>query len=154
MLDVRQLIGREYRFYWPPEDHEAVVRIHLPNLQKLQASVWGDWGPMYLFELGTNDRISVSYDGEARSLSQNKLRVESPSHVEERSDCPFYVVIEDDFDGLEFHLYVDTLGELTKVVVVSLEDQSKILDQFYVKDPRKINKRGYRFGLQRSVRGL
>ncbi len=116
-LKVEKISGSQFSYKWEDALHKTDVEIRLPNLRKLKSSVWGDWGPMYSFQLEPEDPISISYNGKERRLEQKTLPVESPTLAAEREQFPFYILIEDNEYGFNHLLFLDKTFKLKKVVV-------------------------------------
>ena len=91
------------------------VEVTLPDLSKLEYSVWGDWGPMYKFNLTDQAVVKIKYNEDEYNSSQKQLKIESPMLARERDELPFYIIVEDQSKNLKFKLYIDTDYNLAKV---------------------------------------
>ncbi len=129
-LKLDKICGRKFTYKWDETLHSTNVEIQLPNLQKLKNSVWGDWGPMYTFELIDEEPITISYNGKDRKLDQKLLLIESPMIADEREKYPYYILVEDGEFGFNHYLYLDRKFELTKVVIKRLPDHVTLFETF------------------------
>ena len=97
------------------------VSIQLPDLSKIVPREWGNWGPMYFFELTPENAIQLGYDGKMSSLDQSNIRIESPIFATERKVYPLYCVVHDTQYDLSFKIFFDAAAQVAKVKVNNSE---------------------------------
>ena len=106
-LKINRLAKKNYQFEWIDPMHNTRVEVDVPDLTKLKYSLWGDWGPMYTFQINEHDSLKIRYNGENVDSTQKTLRVDSPLLFSERIHHPYVLKVEDDIRHLAFHLYLD-----------------------------------------------
>lgn len=129
-LNISKISESKFCFKWNDPLRKTNVEIRLPNLQSLKKSVWGDWGPMYTFELKSDRPITISYDNRSKKLDQKSLLIESPMIADEREQFPFYILVEDNDYGFHHYLYLDRKFDLGKVVIKRVADRIKLFESF------------------------
>lgn len=127
-LKVEQLSNQVFSFFWEDPMHFTLVEIAIPDLTKLEYSVWGDWGPMYTFGLNELHKVGIQYNGVSFESSQVQLKVESPFFARERDHHPFYLIIEDPKRDVDFHLYLTKTYELGKAQVRRTRDDVMLFE--------------------------
>lgn len=114
-LNIGAVSNQKFDFIWGSPMNSTDVEVTLPDLSKLEYSVWGDWGPMYKFNLTDQAVVKIKYNEDEYNSSQKQLKIESPMLARERDELPFYIIIEDQSKNLKFKLYIDTDYNLAKV---------------------------------------
>ena len=108
------------------------VELETPDLNGCSRSVWGDWGPMYTFELGWAGRVCVTYRCEERSLESiyqlrlSEIQLLSPMRWLRRRRNPFYLEVEDGPRGLGFAGFLDKSGEPDRLEVKVLRPEPEV----------------------------
>lgn len=93
------------------------IEIETPDLSGLEPSVWGDWGPMYTFELEENSTIRITYRCHALGIENeheipvSTMQLDSPMLYPVRKKHPLFLYFRDPLRGLDFEGYLDTAGE-------------------------------------------
>jgi len=126
-LKFNALSEKVFQFNWNDPMHTTLIEVKMPKLSSLKYSVWGDWGPMYKFIVKETTPLQISYNGSNVESKQNELRIESPMNAKQREKMPYYIVVEDKFNHLDFHLYINHNYELAKVEVIKTEQESRTL---------------------------
>ncbi len=126
-LNLSAISGKVFQFNWNDPMHSTLVEVKIPNLSQLRHTAWGDWGPMYRFTLKESNPIQISYNGKNLESKQGELRIESPMLAQLRKKLPYYIVVEDKANQLDFHLYVNHNYELGKIEVIKNEQESRIM---------------------------
>ncbi len=127
-LKIEELSKKVFPFCWEDPMHSTQVAIAIPDLANLNYSVWGDWGPMYTFNLSNGHKVRIQYNDVSFDTSQVQLRVESPLFAKERDDYPFYLIVEDPKRDLVFYLYLTKTYELGKVQVFRTIDNVMLFE--------------------------
>lgn len=83
---------------------------------------------MYTFKLNDTDPICIKYNSIPTRLKQRKLPIESPKMALERDRFPYYLVVEDEFKGYIYYLYIDKDGELGRINIKRKEDHIELLN--------------------------
>lgn len=102
------------------------VEIQTPDLSGPTPTVCGDWGPMYSFEFDEPRTVHVTYRCPELGVTQEveipvcKMQLDSPMVHTRRQEHPLFVRFQDSARGLEFHGYLDRLGEPANVEVKEL----------------------------------
>lgn len=122
-LNTDKVSNSTHEFFWKDVLKTLKVKVILPNLKDLKKTVWGDFGPMYSFDLDPKSPIQISYDGDEKTLDQKTLRIESPILVEDRNTHPYYVLVEDQEYGFQIYLYLNKGFYCDRVLVKRLSDQ-------------------------------
>ena len=92
------------------------IEVETPDLSGAEASVWGDWGPMYTFAFDEPRTVRVRFRCEASCVDDTfelwvpEVKLNSPMQWERRQEQPFYVEIVDATHGLVFDGYLDPKG--------------------------------------------
>lgn len=116
-LDIHKLSNKRISFELVDLHQKTPVQINLPDLSQLAHKVWGDWGPMYEFEINPSDPISVAYNGRINKLDQTTLSVESPVSAIERRKHPLTFKIDDKQSGILFTIFLTKELELAKIKI-------------------------------------
>jgi hypothetical protein len=116
-LNINKLSGKIYNFLWQDPLHEIDVMLTLPDFSQLNYKLWGDWGPMYTFQLKGDDPIEISYNGKVNALEQTELEVNSPMLASERKEFPFMLIFKDPMRGITINLLINHDYELGKVKI-------------------------------------
>jgi len=111
------------------------IEVETPDLRQLDFRVWGDWGPMYAFELPLDAVFSIRYRTESGqsalyAVSPPTVAVESPMRALDRERCPFLLSFFDTARGLQFRAFMAKDGEVDHVEVDRVHialDVSKLL---------------------------
>lgn len=127
-LNFSRISNQSFKFKWDDPMHSTVVEVSIPDLSKLEHSVWGDWGPMYTFQLNEFEGISIKYNENLFDSIQKQLRVDSPMLAAEREVYPYFLIVEDSKRHLNFHIYINTDYELGKVQVIRSSDYIKLFE--------------------------
>lgn len=127
-LDLEKISNKSFVFVWNDVLHQTKIQVSFPDLKTCSCSVWGDWSPMYAFDLAPDNPLFVSYNGEKRKVEQKKLRIESPIVASERDELPFVAIIEDEKHGFKILLYLNPNFELAKVVIERIEDRACLFE--------------------------
>ncbi len=99
-----------------------LIEVETPDLRPLDFRVWGDWGPMYTFDLPLDAAFSIRYSEESGqsalyTVSPPTAAVESPMQALERERCPFFLSFFDTARGLQFRAFMRKDGEVDRVDV-------------------------------------
>lgn len=135
-LNIEKVSGRWYEFSIP-SDRIGVelssgtdkVRVWIPELAGRNHKVWGDWGPMYSFDLIPEEKIVIEQAGVSRELEQTTLRVEAPMKAAQRKETPFFILVQDPARGFDFFLYLNKEWNLTKLEIASRKVKPVIIDE-------------------------
>ena len=87
-------------------ESETLV-IKIPELDGTSVTSWGDWGPMYRFQLSPTHPIQIEKGGVQWSLDQPFLEVESPILAQQRQETPFVINVLDPSTESSFHISLD-----------------------------------------------
>ena len=99
------------------------VKISTPDLRDNEASVWGDWGPMYTCELDGHQAVVIEYRCAATGrrakhvIRPQVIKLNSPMLATERERCPFELEFVDTVRGLHFMARLDTDGGFDHLIV-------------------------------------
>ncbi|MDC1174921.1 hypothetical protein OAT67_05985 [Bacteriovoracaceae bacterium] len=113
----------KYRFQYEETFQDVIVDITLPDLNDMPVDSWGDWGPMYNFQLNSDFPIALKVmDKENRLLEKYKillpsLSVESPFESNIRKEFPLFISIPINERNSKLELYFNTQAELSKVEI-------------------------------------
>lgn len=130
LMNIQELFSNQtYAFKWKTPLEEAQVSVKIPDIRKSDYQVWGDWGPMYTFQLDEKNLVEISYNDQSYTLDTKQLKVESPTLFNERKELPFYISIKDSKKGLKFNLFLDRENSLKKVDVYKEADTYKTQKQ-------------------------
>lgn len=127
-LNTNVISNKKFSFKWHDSINSNNIEIEMPDLTLLQTTMWGDWGPMYTFQLSQIDPIKLKYNDQRFESSQKELKISSPMPKEERDQYPFYITIEDSKSELHFHLYLDGDLELNRVKIMRTSDNVKLYE--------------------------
>ena len=127
-LNLDLISHQKYSFELDGPKKSIQVEVNLPDFKKLKSSVWGDWGPMYTFELSDEQAVGVKYNDTHAFNIETQLCINSPIFAIERREHPFYIIIEDEEKKLKFNLYIDNDYQLGKVEAVSDKEKVKIFE--------------------------
>ena len=116
-LNIEKLSKKKIQFELKDPLKKTNIQICLPDLKGLSFETWGDWGPMYQFDLNPNQPIEIDYDGKKQSLDKAVLRIESPVRAKDRQKNPFYCVIDDSENGIRYYLYLNEKYNLDKIKI-------------------------------------
>lgn len=121
-LDISKVSGKKFTFDWHDRGTVREVEVELPNLEKINFHQWGDWGPMYRFELGTDKRILFKIDQDLEyGLAQDFLEIESPLSANERAEFPFLIKIHHHILEREFRIFLNENLEFGKLKTIENE---------------------------------
>jgi len=99
------------------------VAVQTPDLSTCNASVWGDWGPMYQCALAPGLHVTTRYlcsAAEVRAqyrFSPPTIGLLSPMLAAERARDPFYLEIVDAARCLRIKAYLDQTGQFDRATV-------------------------------------
>lgn len=125
-LNLSAISNKTFKFSMSDLVNSTDVEVTTPNLENLKFTVWGDWGPMYTFDLTSEEQVEIKYNGDSFFSSQKKLSVDSPMLAKERDEFPFVITVEDDIKELKFKLYIDKKNEFSKVEVSEIVSGTKL----------------------------
>ncbi len=127
-LKLTSLSNKSFKFIWGDSSQPTLTEIEVPDLTKLNHSVWGDWGPMYTFSLKESQPIKLRHNQESFESPQKTLSIISPMEFRERDQYPFFMTIEDVHRDLNFYIYLDKDYELGKIQVFDKMNNSKLFE--------------------------
>lgn len=131
----RFLAPKQFRTRFGSGRTRYLIEVETPDLRRLDYRVWGDWGPMYSFDLPLDAVFSVRYSEESGqsalyTVSPPTAAVESPMRALERERHPFLLSFFDTARGLQFRAFMDKDGEVDQVEVARVHaalDVAKLL---------------------------
>jgi hypothetical protein len=122
LLD-RVIQNRKLEFKYRSNFQDNVIEITIPNLEGMPYSQWGDWGPMYSYNLNADYTIKINVknqdkqDLDSYEVYLPCLTINSPIQAKEREQYPLYMHIPIKERDTDVDLYFDHQGVLSKVKV-------------------------------------
>ena len=118
----RFLAPKHFRASFGSGRARYLIEVETPDLRSLDFRVWGDWGPMYCFDLPLDAVFSVRYSEESGQsarydVSPPTAAVESPMEALERARYPFLLSFFDAARGLQFRAFMTKDGDVDRVEV-------------------------------------
>lgn len=93
------------------------IKLETPNLNKDEANIDGDWGPIYKFAANANYSVKVHYPETTINLKVEELVFKSPMLSSEREKTPFYLDFFEPMKALHFKIFFDQNGDIAKTNV-------------------------------------
>ena len=124
-LDIKIMSNKKISFDLLDLGFKKHVEIHFPDLESASFKSWGDWGPMYEFNISHSDPIKIAYDQELRSLNQTILKIESPVMPEERRATPFSINIEDKDFNVSYRIFLNNEYSVEKIQIKKDKNEIK-----------------------------
>ena len=135
------LSSKQIRSTFELEGRTFEIELETPDLSGCESSVWGDWGPMYTFDLESNDEVRVTYRCAAvGSESEYELRLatielNSPMSFATRQKRPFFLRLADRARGLAFSAYLDPVGCPAELEVTAVRPAAEVAAALLERSP-------------------
>jgi len=127
--NAKKISNAVFTFKWNTQNGELkTTEVRIPDLKDSKTKVWGDWGPMYVFDLNTTSPVEFCTDGLESKSAQSELKLYSPVSVKERLKTPFYTTVSDEQNKKLFRLYFDHDMKTARVEVLKHQPEPAFVD--------------------------
>lgn len=114
------------------DESQYEVQVFTPDLRENQKSVWGDWGPMFTFELGESQGIRLAYSCLEKNLVLKAvvyptcIELNSPACAADQRRWPLCLEFDDDARGLHFRAYLNKQGRVARTDVTQTHPHRRL----------------------------